>query len=58
MKMDPEADLALLEHIRERIARIDQYTNGERSRFCNSHVVHDAVIRNLADHRGIYAAPQ
>ena len=30
MKMDPEADLALLEHIRERIARIDQYTNGER----------------------------
>jgi len=47
VKMDPEADLALLEHIRERIARIDQYTNGERSIFCDSHVVQDAVIRNL-----------
>ena len=47
MKMDPEADLGLLEHIRGRIARIEEYTNGERSRFYDSHLVQDAVIRNL-----------
>ena len=47
MKMDPEADLGLLEHIRRRIARIEEYTNGERSRFYDSHLVQDAVIRNL-----------
>ena len=45
--MDPEADLGLLEHIRGRIARIEEYTNGERSRFYDSHLVQDAVIRNL-----------
>ncbi len=44
MKMDPEADLGLLEHIR---ARIEEYTNRERSRFYDSHLVQDAVIRNL-----------
>lgn len=33
MKMDPHADLALLERIRSRIARIEEYTQGERSRF-------------------------
>ena len=47
MKMDPEADLGLLEHIRARIARIEEYTNRERSRFYDSHLVQDAVIRNL-----------
>ena len=45
--MDYEADLGLLEHIRGRIARIQEYTNGERSRFYDSHLVQDAVIRNL-----------
>ena len=47
VKIDPEADLGLLEHIRGRIARIEEYTNGERSRFYDSHLVQDAVIRNL-----------
>ena len=47
MKMDTEADLGLLEHIRARIARIEEYTNRERSRFYDSHSVQDAVIRNL-----------
>ena len=45
--MDPEADPGLLEHIRGRIARIEEYTNGERSRFYDSHLVQDGVIRNL-----------
>ena len=45
--MDPEADLGLLGHIRGRIARIEEYTNGKRSRFYDSHLVQDAVIRNL-----------
>ncbi len=30
----PESDLVLLGHIRERLARIEEYTSGERSRFC------------------------
>ena len=47
MKMDPRTDLALLEHIRDRIERIDGYTNRERARFYDSHLVQDAVIRNL-----------
>lgn len=47
MKVDPGADLALLEHIRNRIARIEEFTNGERSRFYDSHLVQDAVVRNL-----------
>ena len=47
MKMDTEVDLTLLEHIRERIARIEEYTGGERSRFYDSRLVQDAVVRNL-----------
>ena len=47
MKTDPHTDLALLEHIRGRIARIEEYTNRERSTFYDSHLVQDAVIRNL-----------
>ena len=45
--MGRDADLALLAHIRERIARVEEYTNGEKSEFCNLHMVQDAVIRNL-----------
>ena len=47
MKMAAEADLALLEHIPSRIARIEAYTNGKRSTFCGSRLVQDAVLRNL-----------
>ena len=36
VKMDAEANLGLLEHIRGRIARIEEYTNGERSKFYDS----------------------
>lgn len=47
MRKDPQTDLALLEHIRVRAARIEEYTNRERSTFHDSHLVQDAVIRNL-----------
>lgn len=45
--MDPEPDLVLLEHIRERIARIEEYTGGEHSRFYDPRLVQDVVSRNL-----------
>lgn len=47
MSLGPEADLGLLEHIRGRISRIGEYTNGERATFHDSHLVQDAVMRNL-----------
>ena len=47
MTMAVQADIALLEYIRERIARIEEYTNGARSTFYGSPLVQDAVIRNL-----------
>lgn len=47
MKPGPEADRVLLTHMRDCLARIDEYTNGERSRFDGSRLVQDAVIRNL-----------
>ena len=47
MTMGPQSDLALLDHIRARVARIDEYTNRERSKFYGSHLVQDAVVRNL-----------
>lgn len=45
--MDPEPDLVLLGHIRERIARIEEHTSGKRSRFYDPGLVQDAVARNL-----------
>jgi len=42
-----EADEALLQHIRESIARIQEYSAGDRTAFMGSHLVQDAVIRNL-----------
>jgi uncharacterized protein with HEPN domain len=47
VKPGPEADRVLLEHMRDCLARIHEYTNGERSRFDDSRLVQDAVIRNL-----------
>ena len=47
MKTGPEADRVLLEHMRDCLGRILEYTNGERSRFEASRLVQDAVIRNL-----------
>lgn len=47
MNASPEADRVLLAHMRERLDRILEYTNAERSRFDASRLVQDAVIRNL-----------
>lgn len=47
MRSNPQTDLVLLEHIRERISRITEYTNRERAAFYDSHLVQDAVLRNL-----------
>ena len=37
----------LLAHMRDCLARILEYTDGERSRFIDSRLVQDATIRNL-----------
>lgn len=42
-----DTDLALLEHVRDRVVRIREYTGGGRSVFFESHLVQDAVLRNL-----------
>lgn len=42
-----EADEILLAHMRECLERIREYAGGERSRFIESRLVQDAVIRNL-----------
>ena len=47
MKAGRATDMVLLEHIRDRIARIDAYTGGDSSAFFDSTLVQDAVIRNL-----------
>jgi uncharacterized protein with HEPN domain len=41
------ADAALIEYMRECIARVREYTGLERARFDSSHMVQDAVVRNL-----------
>ena len=47
MTPGPASDRLLLTHMRECIERIREYTAGDRSRFETSHLVQDAVIRNL-----------
>jgi uncharacterized protein with HEPN domain len=47
VKPSPEADQVLLAHMRECLDRIREYTNAERSRFEDSRLVQDAVVRNL-----------
>ena len=42
-----ETDRILLEHINECIDRIREYTSDERAAFDSSHLVQDAVVRNL-----------
>ena len=41
------SDQVLLAHIRECIKRIQEYTGGKRETFYSSHLVQDAVVRNL-----------
>jgi len=40
-------DIVYLEHIRERTRRVDEIAQEGRSAFDESHVLQDAVIRNL-----------
>ncbi len=47
MNPGPGADRVLLAHMRDCLDRILEYTNAERSRFDDSRLVQDAVIRNL-----------
>ncbi len=47
MTVGSRSDPALLAHIRERIARIGEYTRGDRASFFESTLVEDAVVRNL-----------
>ena len=47
MTPDAHSDQVLLEHIRECITRIQEYTGGGRSAFYKALLVQDAVVRNL-----------
>lgn len=47
MTPGPETDQALLAYMGECIGRIREYCAGDQSRFEKSHLVQDAVIRNL-----------
>lgn len=47
MKPGPESDRVLLTHMRDCLNRIHEYTAQERARFDDSHLIQDAVIRNL-----------
>jgi hypothetical protein len=47
MKPGPQADLALVEHMRDAIARIRAYTGQDAAVFHASKLVQDGVIRNL-----------
>ena len=47
MKQGSAADAALLEHMRECIARVCEYTGLDHARFEGSRMVQDAVVRNL-----------
>ena len=47
MTPDAGSDRLLLEHIRQCIGRIREYTGGREATFHGSHLVQDAVMRNL-----------
>ncbi len=47
MRGDGGTDQVLLEHIRDRISRIGEYTGGDSSKFFGSTLIQDAVVRNL-----------
>ena len=47
MKPETETDLLLLEHIRECIDSIREFTGGQSTSFYESKLVRDAVLRNL-----------
>lgn len=47
MSSEPQSDQVLLEHIRQCIERIHEYTGRERTAFYASPLIQDAVARNL-----------
>lgn len=47
MRADGGTDQVLLEHIRDRISRIREYTGDDSSKFLESTLIQDAVVRNL-----------
>jgi uncharacterized protein with HEPN domain len=47
MKPTAQSDRLLIQHMLDCIARIREYTGGERTTFFGSRLVRDAVIRNL-----------
>jgi len=47
VKSDSCADKALVEHMLECVARIQEYTQDGRNAFLHSGLIQDAVIRNL-----------
>ena len=47
MTPGPDSDRVLLAHMRECIERVREYSAGDRARFETSHLIQDAVIRNL-----------
>lgn len=47
MKSDAQTDRVLVRHIRTCIHRIREYTDNDRDVFFSSHLVQDAVVRNL-----------
>jgi uncharacterized protein with HEPN domain len=47
MKPSATSDRELIEHMLDCIARIREYTRGQRSTFFGSRMVQDAVVRNL-----------
>ena len=47
MRPDPHSDRVLLNHIRECLERIEEFTGGQPDRFLSSTLVQDAVLRNL-----------
>ncbi len=47
MKAHRESDLILLDHIRLYVQRIREYTDNRWETFERSHLVQDAVVRNL-----------
>ena len=47
MNPGPDSDRVLLDHMRECIERVREYSAGDRARFETSRLIQDAVIRNL-----------
>ena len=47
MILGTDSDRVLLAHILQCMERIRNYTGGQRETFYNSHMIQDAVVRNL-----------